>query len=478
MAWKCRKCAELEQRLEAMERKLCSVLLKLSQAEARVRKLQEQLAGSSKDSTNSSKPPSSDIVKPHKKPPGHRRRGAQVGHAPQQRPPFAPGEVDVVQRHAHTSCPQCGGPVEILPTAAQVVQQVELVAKPTLVTEHQSCTCRCRACRQEFTHPIPRPIAAAGTFGPRLTAWVAYLKGGCHTSFGTIQQLLRETCGLRVATGTLAQLCHKVSRSLAASYDDLRRQIPSQTRVHIDETSHRENGQGHWTWVFRAPQFTLFHIDPTRSTDVLEQLLGSEFSGTFLADYYAAYRAYLAAHPRADAQFCLAHLVRDVKFLETLPEESDRQFAGEILVELKSLFRLWHTRGDYLDEAAFRVALVAQGQQLQRVAIEQSPDTKAAQALARRFQKHGEQYLRFTHVPDLEPTNNAAEQAIRHVVIDRRVTQGTRSQRGRDWCQRIWTTIATCRQHGRDLLSFLEQSFLALLTDTPPPSLLPPLPTH
>jgi len=58
------------------------------------------------------------------------------------------------------------------------------------------------------------------------------------------------------------------------------------------------------------------------------------------------------------------------------------------------------------------------------------------------------------------------------VVIDRRVTQGTRSPRGRDWCQRIWTTIATCRQHGRDLLSFLEQSLLALLTDTPPLSLL------
>lgn len=473
---KCRKCAELLHRLEAMERRLCSVLGKLAKAEARVRQLQEQLAGRSKDSTNSSKPPSSDIVKPPKKPCGHRRRGAQVGHAPQQRPPFTPAEIDVVQRHAHASCPQCGGPVEMLPTPAQVVQQVELVAKPTLVTEHHSCTCRCLACRQEFTQPIPREIAAAGTFGPRLTAWVAYLKGACHASFGTIQQLLRETCGLRVATGTLAKLCQKVSRSLQPSYDDLRRQIPAQAALHIDETSHRENGQGQWTWVFRARPFTLFHIDPTRSADVLEQVLGSEFSGTLLSDYYAAYRAYLAAHPRADAQFCLAHLVRDVKFLETLPDEADRRFAAELLAELKALFRLWHAPGDYPDEAAFRTALIAQGQQLQRVAIEQAPDTKASQALARRFQKHGEQYLRFTYVPGLEPTNNAAERAIRQVVIDRHVTQGTRSQRGRNWCQRIWTTIATCRQHGRDLLSFLEQSFLALLTDTPPPSLLPTLP--
>lgn len=110
---------------------------------------------------------------------------------------------------------------------------------------------------------------------------------------------------------------------------------------------------------------------------------------------------------------------------------------------------------------------------MERVASEQAPDTQASCALARRFRKHADHYLRFTRQPGLEPTNNAAEQAIRYVVIDRRVTQGTRSERGRNWCQRIWTTIATCRQRGLDLLSFLEKSYLALLTDTPPPLLLP-----
>jgi transposase len=476
---RCANCARLVHQLEVMERRVCALLARVTKAEARVRQLQEQLAGKAKDSRTSSKPPSSDIVKPPQKPARPGRPGGQIGHAPQQRPEFTPAQIDVVQRHAHASCPQCGGPVETLPTPAQVIQQVELVAPPTRVTEHQSCTCRCRACRQEFTQPIPREIAAAGTFGPRLTAWVAYLKGACHASYGTIQQLLREAYGIHIASGTLVQLCHKVSRSLTAPYDELRRQIPQQPALHIDETGHRENGRPQWTWVFRAPQFTLFHIDPTRSANVLEQVLGSEFSGTLLADYYSAYRAYLADHPRADAQFCLAHLVRDAKFLETLPDEADRQFGGQLLMELKSLFRLWHAPGDYQDETAFRAALIAQGEQLRRVAVEQAPNTKASEALARRFRKHGDQYLRFTRVPGLEPTNNTAEQAIRQVVIDRRVTQGTRSPRGRAWCQRIWTTIATCRQYGRDVLSFLEQSFRALLTDTPPPSLLPAaLPTH
>jgi transposase len=459
--------------IEVLERKIGWILAKLTKAEGKVRRLQEQLAGSKKDSTNSSKPPSSDIVKPPQKASlRERRRGAQIGHAPQQRPPFEPGQIDVIERHAHESCPRCGGPVERQSTPAQIVQQVELVTKPTLVTEHQSCTCHCPACRADFTRPLPREVSAAGTFGPRLTAWVAYLKGACHCSFATIQKLLRETCGIEIASGTLAKLCQKVSRSLQPSYDELQQQVPRQASLHIDETSHRENGQWQWTWVFRAPQFTLFHIDPTRGASVLEQVLGSEFSGTLHSDFYSAYRSYLASHPRANAQFCLAHLVRDVKFLETLPEEADRQFGGELLAELKALFRLWHAREASADEAAFRAALIAQGQQLERVATERAPDTKGARKLARRFEKHGDQYLRFTRVPGLEPTNNAAEQAIRHIVIDRRVTQGTRSERGREWCQRIWTTIATCRQHGRDLLTFLEESYRAMLTDTPPPALL------
>jgi len=470
----CPNCAEMLQRMEVLENKLSLAFEKLYKSETRVRQLQEALAGSAKDSTNSSKPPSSDIVKPPKKNAnGARRRGGQVGHAPQQRAAFRPEEIGEVQRHAYESCPQCGGPVDQLSTPAEVIQQAELIERPLLITEHQSYTCHCHACRQNFTHAIPPAITAAGTFGPRLMTHVAYLKGACHASFRTIQQLLQETCGLQISTGMLAKICQRMARSLQPAYDDLRRQIPAQTKVHIDETSHRENGDWYWAWVFRAPSFTLFYIDRTRGTVVLDYLLGNQFRGTLQADFYGAYRRYLATHPQAEAQFCHAHLVRDVKFLATLPDEADREFAAKLLAELKELFRLWHARAEATDEKTFRQELIAQGKKLEAVALEQAPPTKASRTLARRFRKYGDQYLRFTRVAGLEPTNNAAEQAIRQIVIDRHVTQGTRSQRGRTWCERIWSVIATCRQHGQDLLSFLEKSLLANLTDTPPPTLLP-----
>ena len=102
-----------------------------------------------------------------------------------------------------------------------------------------------------------------------------------------------------------------------------------------------------------------------------------------------------------------------------------------------------------------------------------TPQTSEAQNLANRFHKHGREYLRFITTPGVEPTNNLAEQAIRFVVLDRKVTQGTRSPAGRKWCERIWTAIATCTQHGRNVLAFLTQSVQALFTHSAGPSLLP-----
>src|SRR5205814_9630527 len=101
------------------------------------------------------------------------------------------------------------------------------------------------------------------------------------------------------------------------------------------------------------------------------------------------------------------------------------------------------------------------------------PDTKEAQNLAQRFRKHGEHYLRFITTPGIEPTNNLAEQAIRFVVIDRKVTQGTRSSKGQRWLERIWTVLATCARTGRSVFTFLHESLSAYLAGTPTPKLLP-----
>ena len=101
------------------------------------------------------------------------------------------------------------------------------------------------------------------------------------------------------------------------------------------------------------------------------------------------------------------------------------------------------------------------------------PATKRSRNMAARFAQHGDSDFQFITTPGVEPTNNLAEQAIRFVVIDRLITQGTRSAKGDRWCERIWTVIATCTQQGRSVFEYLEAAVRAWFVGAEPPMLLP-----
>jgi hypothetical protein len=448
----------------------CAVL------EARIAELEARLARLEKNSSNSSKPPSSDIVKPAsaagKKRGSRRKRGAQPGHPKHERKAFSPEEIDSARDYLFERCPDCNGPLEVLDEPARVLQQIDIVTRPRRVTEHRSRTCRCGRCRKEFTKPIPRAVRKAGLVGPRLTALVGYLKGACHCSFSTIRKFFQDVAGVSICRGQLRKVCGKVARSLDEPYDGLLAALPAQPRLNVDETGHKEYKRAMWTWCFRAPLFTLFKIDPSRGSDVLLDVLGTEFRGVLGCDYFSAYRKYLRLNENVLVQFCLAHLIRDVRFLVEHPHAKNRAYGRRVLQALRELFALIHRRAEYRSEKAFRGALEDQGFEVWTQATSRVPQTAEAQNLAERFHQHGREYIRFITTPGVEPTNNLAEQAIRFVVIDRRVTQGSRSLAGRQWLERIWTAIATCTQHGHSVFDFLNRAVRATFADQPVPTLL------
>lgn len=446
----------------------CAVL------ERRIAELEARLARLEKNSGNSSKPPSSDIVKPAvvgKKRRSRRKRGAQPGHPKHERPAFSPEDIDRIRDYQFERCPDCDGPLEVLYEPARVLQQIDVVARPTKVTEHRSRTCRCLKCRKEFVKPIPRAVRKAGLVGPRLTSLIGYLKGACHCSFSTIRKFLQDVVGVGISRGQLRKVCGKVAHSLDPAYQDLLAALPAQERLNVDETGHKEYRQALWTWCFRAPLFTLFKIDPSRGSDVLLDVLGSEFGGVLGCDYFSAYRKYLRLNQNVLVQFCLAHLIRDVRFLVEHPNSKNRAYGQRVLQALRDLFGLIHRRGS-MSKADFLGRLEDQGYEVWTQATYRVPPTAEAQNLAERFHQHGREYLQFITTPGVEPTNNLAEQAIRFVVIDRRVTQGSRSSAGREWLERIWTAIATCTQHGQSVFAYLNRAVQAHFADQPPPTLL------
>lgn len=454
----CQGCAALKQVLE--------------QLRAENAQLQAQLAAAKKDSSNSSKPPSSDIVKPPRpKSRKKRKRGGQPGHPRHDRPAFTGEQIDQAIDYQLSGCPDCGGRLQLSGEPPRVVQQLELVPKLVEVVEHRGLAYWCSQCQKIHYGIIDAEVREAGLISPGISTLIAYLKGVCHCSFSTIRRFLRDVLGETISRGQLAKVIAKVSDSLQFSYESLLALLPKQDVINVDETGHKNNGEAHWTWCFRAPLFTLFKIAPSRGAKVLLEVLGTEFDGLLGCDYFSSYRKYMR-ECNVLVQFCLAHLIRDIKFLTTHADEGTRSYGERVLQAVRQLFAVIHRR-DRMKPATFEMALETAGDELWTTAIERVPNTKAAQNLCRRFEKHGPSYVRFISHPGIDPTNNLAEQAIRFVVLDRHVTQGTRSEVGQRWSERIWTVIATCTQQGRDLFGFLRDSIAALFQGKPAPTLAP-----
>ena len=443
---------------------------------ARVAQLEAELAAARKTSRTSSKPPSGDIVKPPKggtKNEGKKRkRGAQDGHPRQERPPFPPEQVTASEDHTLDCCPDCGGTLADASTAPRVIQQVEIKDIPIEVKEHRGLAYWCANCQRVHYAPLPQEVTKGGLVGPRLTALIAYLKGHCHASFSTIRKFLRDVVRVTISRGQLAKLVQKVSASLEKTYDELLAALPGERRLNIDETGHPDQGERLWTWCFRAPLFTLFRIDPSRGTKVLFDVLGEDFDGLLGCDYYGAYRKYMKTFG-VRVQFCLAHLIRDVKFLVEHPDAANRSYGEVLLGHLRKLFGIIHRRDSYASPESFRRALAAARDALLCDAIMEPARAREAGNLQERFLLHGDSFFRFITEPDIDPTNNVAEQAIRFVAIHRRMTQGTRGEAGQRWCERIWTVVATCAQQGRSVFEFLKTAVSNFFKGEPAPSLLP-----
>jgi hypothetical protein len=368
-------------------------------------------------------------------------------------------------------CPTCGQGLQATDSPPRVVQQVEIETVPLCLSEHRALAGWCPHCQRVHYASLPPAIEQGGLVGPRLTTLIAYLKGACHASYSTIRKFLRDVVRVTISRGQLAKVIGKVSRALDEPYQELLANLPAQARLNVDETGHHDQGEQWWTWCFRASLYTLFKIDPTRSGDVLLEVLGAEFNGVLGCDYFSAYRRYLR-ECHAVVQFCLAHLIRDVKFLTTLPDARDRAYGERLREALRALFGVIHRREE-LGPRVFQRQLEAARAEVLRQATTDAPPTAHGRNMAKRLAKHGEAYFEFVTTPAVEPTNNLAEQAIRFVVIDRHISQGTRGETGRRWCERIWTAIATCSQQGRSVFEYLYAAVVASFQDTTAPSLLP-----
>jgi transposase len=430
----------------------------------RIQELEDEVARLKKDSNNSSKPPSSDIVKPRTKvrrrTAKKRKRGGQPGHKKHTRKPFTADEIDDFVEYEFRGKDLEG----LIPLDDwHTVQQITLPDKPYFVTEYRARKYVDIRNGHIVTAPLPDEIRKGGLLGADVTAMVAFMKGGCHMSFTTIKQFFSEVMKLKISRGMFNKATGKVSDSLKPAYQQIVKRLPNESYLGIDETGHKDNGDKYWTWSFQTPDYSLFHIDKSRGSKVLFELLGKEYEGIIGCDFWGAYRKF-SRLSSATVQYCMAHLIRDIRFLAEHTNKKLSRWGQKLLDWLKKLFKTLH-RSDELTETGFIRSMKQIKQGFLRK-VRKPPDHKIAKKLARRFKgKAAETYFRFLTDPNIEPTNNGTEREIRHTVIDRRITQGTRGDAGMRWCERIWTTIATCKKQERNVFDFIHKSLLSHWTD-------------
>ena len=435
--------------------------------EARVGHLEVRLAHLEarldQNSSNSSKPPSSDG--PHVKPappqsPSGRKRGGQPGHPKHERVILPPDEVI---DHKPTRCHACHAALAGDDPQPILDQVIELPEKLRFVTHHRRHTLTCACCAALTTAPV---VPAAGTgFGPRLTAATAYLSGVGRLGKRAIRTLFDDLCGIPVSLGSVSKLEATVSRALEPIHAAAHAHAKG-LDANVDETGWKQGKAKAWLWVAVTKSLTVFLIRPNRNRAAFDDLVGPT-PGVLTTDRFPVY-THLAGAKR---QVCWAHLRRDFQAMIDR-QDSGRGIGEELLIHADVLWVHWQrVRDGTRTRRWFARGHAVWLRQEVRVLLDRGTACGCAKTagVCRELLAVEASLWTFAACAGVEPTNNAAERAVRHAVCWRKTSFGTDSERGSRFVERILTVVATCRQQGRGVLDFLVQA----LNATTKPSLLP-----
>ncbi|MFO0888001.1 MAG: IS66 family transposase [Isosphaeraceae bacterium] len=424
------------------------------------------------NSTNSSKPPSSDPIGMKRKPPAPpsgKKRGGQPGHRKARRILVPPEEVRDTFVCKPIACRRCGHTLAGDDPQPLIHQVAELPKIEPLVDEYRLHRLTCPACRATTCGELPVGVPQ-GCFGPYLQAVLTMFAGAYRLSKRQIRQVAADLFTLSVSTGMISKLERQSAATLEAPYNELAIAVHRAKATNIDETSWRERLRKAWLWATVTPLFTAFTIAKNRSGEVAKALLGSEDGQVVSSDRFSAYE-WITARWR---QICWAHLRRD--FQAMIDRGGEGKPVGEKLLKLSHrLFHNWHrVRDGTLDWETFGRRMTRLRREVRQALLVGSKcgSTKTS-ATCFEILKVEEGLWTFAAVKGIEPTNNAAERALRFAVIWRRISGGTDSQRGSRFVERTLSVVGTCRQQGRNVLEYLTSCFEADHQGQPIPSLLP-----
>lgn len=465
----------LDQALLASNAKLTREIEELrAQNETLTKRVEALTRERNKNSSNSNKPPSSDNfsdrkkIRRRKKRTG-RKRGGQPGHKGKARERLSADYVDDIAEHYPDHCEICQ---QVPPRQADgepyVHQVVDLHEDGggRRVTEH-----RCYAVKCSCGAVVPAPIekAPSSAFGPQLAAAVCALTGNFQMSRRQVVVALAELFGITMSLGSVSNIEGRMTKAMATPSDEAMEHAESAAIKYVDETSWLRDSERCSAWVFATMLVSVFRIAADGKRKTLRKLLKRR-RGILISDRASVF-LYWSMSRR---QICWSHLQR--AFIDFSQRDGPAADIGRELVDNAELvFIYWRQFQTKVIDRAELVRLgnaVRDGMKpcLERAARAEIPEVSGSCA---NMLTHWEAMWTFISTPGVPPTNNHAERELRRLVLWRKRSYGSQSERGDRFVERMMTVTHSLRKQGREVLSFLRRCLLAQLDQQPIPSLMP-----
>lgn len=450
---------------------VAELLAQIAELQAKVRDLE---ARRGQNASNSSLPPSANppaAPKPVVKKPTGRKSGGQPGHDPHLRQRLPAERVTEFIRLVPPKCRWCQAALPAQPSRHDPEpswhQVVELPLRLAEVTEYQGHSRTCPDCGVVTHAAIPADVRRH-MVGPRLAAFLSYLRGAHQVSQRGLEEIVEATLDVPLSLGTIVRLEQQMSAALAPAHAEALAAVRQAPIKHVDETGWKRAGG--WLWLAATATVAAFVIHARRSAAGLTALLGDASGGILCTDRWSVYNRL----PLEQRQICWAHLKRD--FQKCVDRGGAAATIGQAGLRIVTeLFTSWHRpRDGPLDRDQRLTDLAPLVRRLKRVltAGQRCADGPAATFCANLLELWPALWL-FVLEEGVEPTNNHAERMLRRGVLWRKRSSGSHSDAGCRFVERLLTVVQTLRLQQRSVLTYLQDAISAHRDALPAPQFLP-----
>lgn len=436
--------------------------------EKRIAELEEQVKLNSSDS---SKPPSSDGPRHKPERPlklkSGKKRGGQRGHTGHHRKRVPSEDINEFVVHHPETCAYCGSELGGQDADPLRWQVTELPPVKPIVTEHQIHHLGCESCGKTTRGELPADVALS-QFGDRLTAFINLLMAQYRMSKRQVKRLLSEGFNIVISLGGVIRRQQEMSEALEEPVEQITQKVEDAAVRYIDETGWQRRNERGFMWCVLSDEATLFHLVQSRARSIARKLLKDVEDKVVVSDRYNAYDWIADPHH----QTCWAHLLRHFKRFEMRGGES-QTVGGNLLIYGEYLLHRWQQlKNGEITRRHFQNELPKHRENIFKwLQFGAQGNHRRTRISCQRILKQYETLFVFTRYPNVDPTNNVCERALRHAVIWRKLSFGNDSDAGITYVERILSVLATCTQQNRNRYEFLQQLIHADRRALPLPAL-------